>query len=91
MTTYTYTEQYTGRQTQIESRDECFLTDRDFPGWFGDAKDGDEYIAEYADYATDADGNEYRLVWQFVLVRGEEPDDDSSLPWEDGPDFIEMI
>lgn len=59
------------------------LTNRVFTGWFGDAADGEEYVSEWAANAIGMDGNQYVVKWQFDLIRGEEPEDDSNLPWDD--------
>lgn len=66
----------------ITTDDECFLTNRVFPGWWGDAKEGESYISEWACNATDESGEPCRVIYQFPAVKGEEPDDDG-WPWED--------
>lgn len=65
----------------LESDDECSETNRVFPGWHGDAKDGEEYQSEWDCLARDEDGEEYRIIWQFTLVKGGEPEADC-LDWE---------
>ena len=64
------------------------LTNRVFPGWFGDAAEGEEYTTEYGAPAIDEDGNEYWVTWQFNEVKGEESDDCGSYPWFLGPDDV---
>jgi len=66
----------------LASADECFLTNRVFPCWFGDASEGEEYWSEWACYAKDGWGNHYKIVWNFLVVKGEEPEDDA-WPWGD--------
>ncbi|MDR1685203.1 MAG: hypothetical protein LBR82_01975 [Desulfovibrio sp.] len=58
------------------------LTNRVFPGWFGDVKDGEEYVSEWDILAVDADGEEYRIIYQYDLVKGEEPLPED-LDWDD--------
>lgn len=69
-------------QIVLESDDECFLTDRLFPGWWGDTEEGEEYWSDWACYALDKDGVRYKIVWQFLQVKGEESEA-SDLPWDD--------
>lgn len=47
-------------------------TNRVFPGWFGDAEEGDSYITEFSCPAVDAAGNIYEVTWQFNVTKGEE-------------------
>jgi len=61
----------------------AFLTDRVFPGWFGDVSDGEKYQSEWASYAEDRDGNLYMIFWNFPAVKGEEPEDGGAWPWYD--------
>lgn len=74
---------------ELNSDDECFLTNRLFPGWFGDAGEGEKYQSEWACYADDEDGERYKIVWMFPAVKGEEPEDDG-WPWDD-ESFIDRI
>lgn len=75
---------------ELNSDDECAPTNRVFPGWWGDAlQDGDDYWSEWACRATDSDGNEYQIVWQFPAVKGQEPEDDE-WPWDD-ESYIDRI
>lgn len=60
---------------------EASLTNRVFPGWWGDAKDGEEYASEFSAKAVDAEGNEYIATWQFDQTKGAEIDDDC-LDWD---------
>lgn len=59
------------------------LTNRVFPGWWGDAAEGEEYTQEWSAPAMDTDGNECVVRWQFEVVRGEETEDDSLHDWDD--------
>lgn len=61
-----------------------------FPGWFGDAEDGDEY---WDQWKADGhyNGSDYRLIFSFRVTKGAEPQDDD-LPWdEDHIESIELI
>lgn len=59
------------------------LSNRVFAGWWGDAKDGETYQAEFSAPAKDDQGNEYTVYWQFEAIKGQEPEDDSNYPWHD--------
>lgn len=59
---------------------EAELTDRVFPGWFGDAAAGETYTTEYSAPAIGEDGEEYVVRWRFEVVKDEEPDADT-LDW----------
>lgn len=61
--------------------DKAELTNRLFMGWWGDAYEGDEYVSEFSAPAMGQDGCEYCVLWQFDVVKGQEPDDDT-LPWQ---------
>lgn len=63
--------------------DRAELTNRVFHGWFGDAEEGESYTTEYVAHAYDSRGTEYRVYWQFDVVRGEEPEDEGDYPWDD--------
>lgn len=67
---------------ELNSDDECFLTNRVFPGWWGDVSDGEEYQSEWACYAEDKDGERYKIVWMFPAVKGDEPEDGGDWPWD---------
>lgn len=54
-----------------------------FPGGYQGAEEGDAYTTEFSCPAYDADGDEYRVCWQFETVKGEEPGDLSNYPWDD--------
>lgn len=58
-----------------------------FPGWFGDAAEGEEYIDDWSAAGIDADGNKVVIRWQFCQVRGEEVADDE-LDWDRPYDVI---
>jgi len=56
---------------------------RVFPGWWGDASEGEEYITEFDCPAIDAEGNKYRVIWRFDAIKGSEPEDNGGWLWED--------
>lgn len=58
------------------------LTNRVFPGWWGDVTDDEEYFAEWQAIGTGPAGESVRIVWQFPAVKGAEPDDDA-WPWDE--------
>lgn len=68
---------------KLVSEDLCSPSNRVFPGWDGDVKDGEEYHSEWIDYARDSEGNEYKITWQFPVIKGCEPEDDGEWPWDD--------
>lgn len=68
-------------------------TNRVFAGCFSDKFENEEGQAVYWDemsaVGTDKDGNEYRIVWQELIIVGEEIEDDC---WNwDAPESIEAI
>jgi hypothetical protein len=83
--TYTLND---GRELHVVQQAE--LTNRVFPGWFGDAKEGEEYTAEYFLVAEDADGERYVIVYQFDEAKGEE-DDPDTLPWDEISRITEVV
>lgn len=74
---------------EIISNDEYSLSNREFPGWFGDASEGEKYYSEWVCCAKDEYDNSYEIYWTFPTVKGEEPEDDE-WPWED-ESFISKI
>lgn len=60
--------------------DHAELTDGIFCGGWLDAKDGQEYIAEYSANAMGTDGYGYVVTWRFDVIKGSEPDS-SDLNW----------
>jgi len=74
---------------ELNCDDECFPTNRVFPGWFGAASEGEEYQSEWACYAIDEYGERYKIVWRFPIVKGEEPENDD-WSWDD-ESFIHRI
>jgi len=58
------------------------LSNRVFAGWWGDAKIGGDYTAEWVAPAIGANGRDYKVIWQFYEVKGEENDPDS-YDWDD--------
>lgn len=67
---------------ELTSDDECFLTNYVFPGWHGDAAEGEEYTSQWQVYAEDSDGERYLITWGFPAVKGQEPEDDGDWPWD---------
>jgi len=78
--------EYDGKQYAMTRQAE--LSNRVFPGWFGDADEGGNYTAEYSAPAVGTDGRDYKIIWQFDEVRGEEPDDGSNYDWYDIHDVV---
>lgn len=62
---------------------QAVLTNGVFAGWFGDAEDGEEYTTQYAATGYRDDGAEYRIFFEFSVVKGEEPEDESEYTWND--------
>ena len=62
--------------------DNAYLTNRCFPGWFGEAEEGESYTAEYEAPSKDNEGNSYRVRWQFEVVKGQELEDEGAYPWD---------
>lgn len=81
---------YQGKEYILEC--EAFLSNRVFPGWWGDVGEGEAYIAEYDAYATSTggDGARYVVSWQFDAVKGDEPEDESDYPWEDDENIVSV-
>lgn len=67
---------------ELTSDGDASLTNRVFHLWYGNAEEGEEYISEWQEIAKDNDGNEYRITWQFDVIKGYEPYDDE-WPWDD--------
>ena len=68
--------------TEYTLAQEADFSNRQFPGSWFDAQEGDEYTAEFSAKAFDSEGNEYWIYWQFEAVKSEEPALDS-YPWND--------
>ena len=58
------------------------LTNRVFPGWWGDAESGETYTSEWSARAIGPDGEPYEMIWQFEQVKGSEQEPDT-LDWDD--------
>lgn len=56
-------------------------TNRVFPGWFGDAQDGETYTTEFSAAAIDENGDKCRVFWQFEEIRGQEREDSEKYDW----------
>lgn len=72
---------FNGRTYELTNQAE--LTNRVFPGWWGDVEDGEDYVSEWSASGVDAEGEPVTVVWQFPAVRGEEPEDGGAWPWGD--------
>lgn len=72
----------TYNEVEYRLEEDATLSNRVFPGWWGDAEEGESYTAEYQARATGPDGNDYMVYWQFEEVKGKEPEDESNYPWE---------
>tara|TARA_R110000868_G_scaffold260457_2_gene518614 strand:- start:552 stop:836 length:285 start_codon:yes stop_codon:yes gene_type:complete len=86
MTTYTTAAKEFG-EVELDGKklaliEQAELTNRVFPNWFGDAEEGDTYIAEYGAPAIDNEGNTYLVIWQFDETKGQEQDDASNYNWD---------
>lgn len=62
---------------------EADYSNRVFPGWYGDAQEGESYTAEFSAAAVDANGDTHRVYWQFDEVKGQERADAGSYDWSD--------
>jgi len=60
---------------------EAYLTN--IGGWYGDAGDGEPHLAEYEAGAVGTDGVDYLVRWRFKTIKGQEPEDESSYPFDD--------
>lgn len=58
-----------------------------FPGWFGDASEGETYVDQWSAPAMGRDGEEYVIRWEFDVTKGAEPEDDSH-DWDDVSEVI---
>jgi hypothetical protein len=58
-------------------------TSRLFDGGFQSAKEGETYTDEWGAYATGPDGEQVMIVWQWQMVKGQEPEDGGDYPWLD--------
>lgn len=72
--------EYQGKEYTLA--EQATLSNRMFPGWFGDAEEGEPYTAEYQAAAVDNGGESYMVLWHFETVRGEEPWDESDYPFD---------
>lgn len=59
------------------------FSNRVFPNWWGDAEEGESYIAEFSCPAVDASGDRHWIYWQFDDTKGQEPTDLSEYPFDD--------
>lgn len=58
------------------------FSNRQFPGSWFDAQEGESYTAEFSAKAHDSANSEHWVYWQFETVKGEEPPLDG-YPWHD--------
>jgi hypothetical protein len=72
---------YQGREYILTCQ--AYQSNRVFSGWFGDAEEGESYTDEWEATATDRQGNQFAVVWQWEIVKGEEPEDGGDLPFRD--------
>jgi hypothetical protein len=59
------------------------LSNRVFPGWWGDAERGESYTDEWNAYAEDKNGDKFDVYWQWSAIKGSEPEDAADLPFFD--------
>ena len=71
---------YQGQEYLLQ--DDAQLSNRVFPGWWGDAHEGEEYTAEYSAPAS-RQSHTNTVVWQFSVVKGQEPENESDYDWDD--------
>lgn len=57
-------------------------TYRDFEGCHGRAREGEKALTEWVSEASDNDGNQYRITWLFLGIKGKETET-AALPWAD--------
>lgn len=62
--------------------DDAELTNRVFDGSYQDVEPGEQYTVEYAALATDENGVECQIFWQFDDVKGQERQADE-YEWHD--------
>jgi len=79
----------TDNKLELISDDNNVLTDREFPGWWGNADDGDTYISQWVCDAVGHDRCNYQIIFEFPAVKGDEPDDDG-WPWGDASFIVEV-
>jgi hypothetical protein len=72
---------FNGKTYRLDNQAE--LTNRVFPGWWGDAEEGESYTAEWAADAADEQGQDCKVVWQWQEIKGEELEDAGNYPWDD--------
>lgn len=65
------------------------LTNRVFSGWWGDAKDGEEYIEEWEEHYETENGQNFTAIYHFTNVRGKEGTAPDDMPWSE--DHIWMV
>lgn len=64
-------------------------TNRVFPGWFGDASEGNEYADEWSAPGYDEQGNKVEIYMVFTQIKGEEMEDDN-LDWTKDASRVEF-
>lgn len=69
--------------------DQATLTNRVFPGWWGDAQDGEEYIEEWEEHYIADNGQEFSAIYHFTNLRGEDGTAPDDLTWDE--DHIWMV
>lgn len=72
------------------------LTNHIFPGWWGDADQGESYVSQWscpAAAASDFERDDFdpddlsnppvTLIFEFPAIKGQEPEDGGDWPWDD--------
>lgn len=58
------------------------FSNRQFPGSWFDAQEGETYMTEFSATAVDGAGDGFEVYWQFETIKGEEPELDV-YPWDE--------
>lgn len=69
---------------------EAAETNRVFPGWAGDAPEGESYVSEWAESAIDDGGHLVSIIYQFDLIKGGEPDPDR-MDWDNNIAYVRPV
>lgn len=65
------------------------FTNREFPGCFEEAEEGEEYVSEYSAPGYDENGNPVEIFMMFTEIKGEEVDPEN-LNWSQDADRVEV-
>jgi|WetSurMetagenome_2_1015567.scaffolds.fasta_scaffold876547_2 hypothetical protein len=63
--------------------DQASQSNRLFDGSWSNAEEGEIYTDEWKANALDEDENTFEVFWQWSMVKGQEPEDASNLPFDD--------